>query len=408
VTSAPSRPPEGPPVPPLQETPVPVRRLPPLPGGPERKARPRVLIVDDAPENLRILLETLKEEFTVVAANGGERALRLAFAPPHPDCVLLDVSMPGMDGYEVCARLKADPRTAEIPVLFLTARTEEEDEARGLELGAADYLYKPFRPGLIRARIHNQVELKRHRDHLEDLVQERTRELLRVQTFTFESLANLAESRDPETGGHIRRTRLYVGTLARAAAEREDLGRALSPGVIDLMERSAPLHDIGKVAISDRILLKPGRLTPEEFEEMKTHTTRGRDALLDPERLLEDDSFLRMAREIAYGHHERWDGRGYPRGFSGEAIPLAARIMAVADVYDALTSRRIYKPALPHGEAVRIIAEGRGTQFDPRLVEAFLSVSDRFERIGRLCADPAAGPAPATGSEPAPRSPRGA
>ena len=348
----------------------------------------RVLIVDDAPENIRILVETLKHEYIIMFARSGDAALRLATeSDPSPDIILLDVIMPGMDGYEVCRRLKEDRHTRDIPVVFVTGQSEEVDEARGLALGAVDYIGKPFKASLVKTRVANQLELKRHRDRLDELVRERTQELALTKEVTIEAMATLAEWRDPETGAHIKRTQRYVRALAEYMAANPKYAPELDANTIELLYLSAPLHDVGKVSIPDSILLKPDRLTDEEFMEMKRHTTRGRDALAAAERKLGGNSFLRLAREIAYGHHERWDGKGYPQGIGGEAIPLPARLMALADVYDALTSRRVYKPALPHEEVVTMLRQGRGGQFDPDVVDAFLHLQDDFLSIAQRFQD---------------------
>jgi len=342
----------------------------------------RVLIVDDAPENIRILAETLKQDYIIMFARSGDAALRLAMeSTPPPDIILLDVIMPGMDGYEVCRRLKEDKRTCDIPVIFVTGQSEAVDEARGLSLGAVDYIGKPFMASLVKTRVANQLELKRHRDRLDELVRERTRELALTKEVTIEAMATLAEWRDPETGAHIKRTQLYVRALAEYMAASPKYAPLLDANTIELLYLSAPLHDVGKVSIPDSILQKPGRLTDEEFTEMKRHTTRGRDALAAAERKLGGNSFLRLAREIAYGHHERWDGKGYPQGIAGEDIPLPARLMALADVYDALASRRVYKPALPHDEVASMLWQGRGGQFDPDIVDAFMQLQDTFQDI---------------------------
>lgn len=345
----------------------------------------RILVVDDAPENIQVLMETLKDEYAIVAATGGEKALKVASSDNKPDIILLDVMMPGMNGYEVCERLKADEATKDIPVVFVTAMSEEEDEAKGLSLGAVDYVTKPFRPSLVKARVHNHLELKRHRDNLEELVRERTAELALTKKVTIESLASLAETRDPETGGHIKRTQTYVKLLAeRIQPLHPDY---LDAETIELLYLSAPLHDIGKVGVPDAILLKPGKLTNEEFEEMQRHAVYGRDAIASAEKELGENSFLGLAREIAYGHHEKWNGSGYPQGLAGDAIPLSARLMAVADVYDALISKRVYKPPFPHAKAVSIITEGKGTHFDPDLVEAFLDSESEFRAVAYKYAD---------------------
>jgi putative two-component system response regulator len=350
--------------------------------------RSTVLIVDDAPENLHVLMEALKADHAVLAATDGERALRLVHQEGHrPDLVLLDVVMPGLDGYEICRRLKADPGTRDIPVVFVTVLGEDQNEEYGLSLGAIDYISKPFNPDLVRARVKNHLELKRHRDHLETLAHERARELALTQEATIELLASLAETRDPETGGHIRRTQNYVRALALRLRRHPARAMGLDAETVELLFKSAPLHDIGKVGVPDRILLKPGLLTAEEFEVMKRHAVHGHDAILSAERRLGENSFLRLAREIAYTHHEKWDGTGYPRGLAGLDIPLSGRLMALADVYDALISRRVYKPPFPHAQAVEIIRQGRGAHFDPVLVDAFLDIRDEFLEIARLHAD---------------------
>lgn len=347
----------------------------------------KVLIVDDTPENIQVLMETLKDEYRIVAAINGEKALQLANADPMPDIILLDIMMPGMDGYEVCKRLKADEKTVAIPVIFVTAMTQEENEQKGLDLGAADYITKPFQPGLVKARVRNHLELKRHRDHLEALVLERTRELQMTQEVTIESMGALAEYRDPETGGHIKRTQNYVRLLAEHLKNHPKFKAVLDDETADLLYKSAPLHDIGKVGIPDIILLKPGRLTDEEFEEMKKHTLMGRNAIRASSKRLGDNSFLRIAVEIAYTHQEKYDGSGYPQGLKKEEIPVSGRLMAIADVYDALISKRVYKPPFSHSKAVSIIKEGKGRHFDPDMVDAFLEIQEAFRKVALDFAD---------------------
>ncbi|WP_415718865.1 HD domain-containing phosphohydrolase [Maridesulfovibrio sp.] len=347
----------------------------------------QVLIVDDTVENLQILMEALKGDYAVVTAKTGEKALELAVNKPQPDIILLDIMMPGMNGYEVCEKLKDDVRTRDIPIIFITVLMEEADEAKGLALGAVDYIVKPFCPALVKARVKNQLDLKEHNDNLERLVKERTKELALVKKVTIECLATLAEWRDPETGGHIARTQNYVKVLAEYAVQRDCFAAKLNEELIEILYLSAPLHDIGKIGVADAILLKPGRLTDEEFFEMKKHSQYGCDALAVAEKNLGGNSFLHHAREIALNHHEKWDGSGYPRGISGENIPLSARIMAIADVYDALISKRVYKAPFPHSKAVRIISEGRGSHFDPRLVDIFLEIEEEFRQIAIKFAD---------------------
>jgi putative two-component system response regulator len=357
--------------------------------------RHTILIVDDTPDNLVLMSNLLKETYHVKVANNGERALKMASTEPIPDLILLDIMMPGIDGYEVCRRLKAEPATADIPVLFLTAMSQEEDEQMGFDVGGADYITKPISQPIVEARVRTHLQNKSARDflrdknaYLEDEVRKRVRELASIQDVTIMAMASLAETRDNETGGHIRRTQHYVRRLAQALRAHPRFAGFFTDDVIDLIFKSAPLHDIGKVGIPDAILLKPGRLTPEEFEIMKTHTTLGRDAILVAEKQLNaPNSFLRFAREIAYSHQEKWDGSGYPEGLAGDAIPVAARLMALADVYDALISKRVYKPAFPHDKAVALIAEGRGSHFDPDMVDAFLLIADEFREISEQFAD---------------------
>lgn len=351
--------------------------------------RPTVLVVDDTPENLLMMQALLKERYKVKGANNGERALKIARGDAPPDLILLDVMMPDVDGYAVCRALKADLATCDIPVIFLTAKANIEDQEMGFALGAVDYITKPISPPIVLARVHTHLALKASADFLRDQnefleaeVAKRTREVMAIQDVTILAMASLADTRNSETGNHIRRTQLYVRTLARKLAEHPKFKTYLSPTCISLLFKSAPLHDIGKVGIPDRILLKPGKLTAEEFEIMKTHTTLGRDAIAHAEQELgQDVAFLTMAKEIAYGHQEKWDGSGYPQGLAGEQIPISARLMAVADVYDALISRRVYKAPMGHATAVEIIVAGRGSHFDPDMVDAFLTIQGDFEAI---------------------------
>ncbi len=354
---------------------------------PEENEKQRILVVDDTPENIEVLRQLLRSDYKVTAAIRGEKALEIARGEPKPDIVLLDIMMPGMDGYEVCRRLKEDPATAHIPVIFVTALDQTGDEARGLRLGAVDYIHKPFEPILVKARVQNHLALKRHEQHLEELVQERTRELALTQQVTIQAMATLAEYRDSETGGHIKRTQHYVRLLAEHLRAHPRFAPYLDQPTIELLFKSAPLHDIGKVAVRDEILLKPGKLTEQEFEEMKQHVTFGYNALKVAEESLGTSSFLSVARELIRGHHERWDGTGYPNGLTGEAIPVAGRLMAVADVYDALISKRVYKPSFSHAQAAAIIGDGRGAHFDPAVVDAFVALSEDFRQVARAYAD---------------------
>ena len=354
-----------------------------------------VLVVDDTPDNLSLMSGLLKDDYKVKVANGGEKALKIAQSENPPDLILLDIMMPGMDGYQVCEHLKNNPATRNIPVIFLTAKVEVEDEKRGLELGAVDYLTKPVSPPIVMARVKNHLALKAQSDFLRDKsdyleleVAKRTREVMAIQDVTILAMASLAETRDSDTGNHIRRTQFYVRALAEKLRPHPRFSAMLTDQFMTMLFKSAPLHDIGKVGIPDRILLKPGRFTADEFEIMKTHTTLGRDAIQAAENSLGTEvEFLTMAKEIAYGHQEKWDGSGYPEGIGGDHIPLSARLMAVADVYDALISRRVYKDGMPHEKAVSIIAEGKGTHFDPDMVDAFVEIQGQFQEVAKRFAD---------------------
>jgi len=356
-----------------------------------------ILIVDDSPQNLDVLSELLQPYYQVRAANSGQKALRVAATTPRPDLVLLDVMMPGMDGYEVFDRLRSDPATGDIPVIFVTAMDGKDDELRGLESGAVDYITKPVVPAIVLARVRTQLELKKARDCLENHnawleaeVARRMRENDLIQSVSIRALAHLAETRDPETGNHILRTQGYVRELASLLREHPRFCQVLNERYIDLLALSAPLHDIGKVGIPDAILQKPGGLTAEEWKIMKTHAEIGAKAIEQAEQDVEQRvAFLALAKEIAHCHHEKWDGSGYPDGLAGDAIPLSARLMALADVFDALISVRVYKPAMPYDKARDIITAGRGAHFDPDLVDAFLAHFDRFVAIAERYRDDA-------------------
>lgn len=347
----------------------------------------RILIVDDVPANIQVLVSILKEDgYQISVATSGKQALELV-EKVHPDLLLLDIMMPEMDGYEVCRRLQADETTRHIPVLFITALADAEDEAKGLALGAVDYITKPIHPELVRARVRNHLELKQYQNQLEETVRLRTRELQLTQAVMIESLATLAEYRDPETGGHIKRTQNYVKVLAVKLKDHPRFSDALDDATIEMLYQSAPLHDIGKVGVRDVVLLKNGKLSDDEFTIMKKHTEFGNEALRITEQKLGKSTFLHHAREFAYTHQEKWDGSGYPRGLQGDEIPISGRLMAVADVYDALISKRIYKPPMPHEKAVQIIAEGKGSHFDPDVVDAFLELEAVFRNIALSFAD---------------------
>ena len=351
--------------------------------------KPVILVVDDTPDNLIMMSSLLKNDYKVKIANGGEKALRIASSESPPDLILLDIMMPDMDGYEVCKQLKHEPKTMNIPVIFLTAKSEMEDEKKGLELGAVDYITKPISPPIVLARVKNHLALKAMDEFLRDQnnfleleVARRIKEVIAIQDVTILAMASLAETRDSDTGNHIRRTQFYVKILAEKLRYHPRFAWFLTDANISMLFKSAPLHDIGKVGIPDRILLKPGRFEPAEFEIMKTHTTLGRDAIVHAENALGISvDFLTFAKSIALSHQEKWNGSGYPEGLAGDDIPIAARLMAVADVYDALISRRVYKDGMPHEKAVQIMLEGRGSHFDPDMLDAFLGIQEEFRTI---------------------------
>jgi putative two-component system response regulator len=351
--------------------------------------RSTILVVDDTPDNLALVSALLKDSYKVKVANNGEKALSIARSATPPDLILLDIMMPGLDGYAVCRELKSHSYTRDIPIIFLTALNDIEDERKGLELGAVDYILKPISASILLARVKTHLELKAVADFLRDQntfldkeVQRRTMEVLAVQEVTILALASLAETRDTDTGNHLRRTQHYVKTLATELKKHQAYAEDLSDSVIEQLFKSSPLHDIGKVGIPDRILLKPGKLDPGEFEIMTNHSRLGHNAIEHAEQSLGSPvQFLSCAKQIALYHHEKWDGTGYPEQLAGEAIPLSARIMAIADVYDALISRRVYKEGMPADKAAGIIAEGAGTHFDPVIVEAFKTTEPEFRAI---------------------------
>ena len=348
-----------------------------------------ILIVDDTPENLSVLGELLQPTYRVRAANSGRRALQIARSTPRPDLILLDVMMPEMDGYAVLQALRATPETRSIPVIFVTAMDSITDEEKGLDCGAVDYITKPIRPSIVLARVRTQLELKAARDllagqnsYLEAEVAKRMHENEIIREVSIHALARLAETRDTETGKHLLRTQEYVRTLGEALRDHPRFAHYLDSHTIAALAQSAPLHDIGKVGIPDSILLKPGKLTPDEWEIMKTHAALGSNAIDQAERdARRPIEFLSIAKLIARHHHEKWDGSGYPDGLKGDEIPIAARLMALADVFDALTCKRVYKPAFAFEEARRIIVEGAGKHFDPDVVTAFISQEARFRAI---------------------------
>ena len=349
--------------------------------------RDTILIVDDVETNRVILEEILKEEYNTECAEDGMMAVSLMLSGTvRPSIVLLDIMMPEMDGYEVLETMKRNSFTEHIPVIFITAADAELNETKGLEMGAVDYIPKPFNPEIVKARVKTHLRLYHYSSRLETMVQAKVTELIRSKERMLETMANIIEYRNLESGSHVKRTKELTRILAEYLCRNPEPGYDIAETDVAIMAMAAPLHDVGKISIPDNVLLKPGRLTPEEFETMKTHTSLGgvmiKMMIYDTDG--EDDAedrYLECCHDIALSHHERWDGAGYPNGISGAAIPLSARILSLVDVYDALVSERVYKAAMTHEQAVEIIREGAGTQFDAKIVEAFLYVSDRFKEF---------------------------
>jgi len=337
-----------------------------------------VFIVDDNKSNLVAGSEALAGTYKVFTLDSGARLLKM-LEKLIPDLILLDVEMPEMNGYEALAKIKRDSRFEHIPVIFLTALDSHETELKGLSLGAADYITKPFMPSLLIKRIDIHLKLVDYSNNLERMVEEKVREVVALKNAVLKTTVELVESRDKTTGNHIERTQTYLKIMLDSMRKYGIYAREVAMYDVDLVLQSSQLHDVGKVSIKDTILLKRGKLTDEEFEEMKHHVVSGAEIISRMKESTPDSEFLEYARILAISHHEKWNGYGYPYRLEGENIPLLGRIMAIADVYDALVNDRPYKKAFPHAEAVSIIAEGRGTHFDPALVDLFLEIHELFE-----------------------------
>ncbi|MBL7002539.1 MAG: response regulator [Gammaproteobacteria bacterium] len=353
----------------------------------ENIQKPRLLVIDDEPFFLNLLTDALADKFQIALAKNGKQGLRRASGSIRPDLILLDVVMPEMDGYETCKALKENAITSEIPIIFLTAKCDIEDELKGFNLGAADYITKPISLPILMARVEIQLAISERRIALEELVQQRTKEIEKTKDAIVYSMGEMAEARDKETGNHLLRTREYVGLLAKQLAKHPNYESRLTERLINAFKRAAPLHDIGKINIPDKILQKPDKLDSAEWDVMVLHSTYGKDAIENAEQKIGTSLFIKVAKEIAWSHHEKWDGSGYPQGLSGNDIPLSAQLMAVADVYDALVSRRYYKSALSHEETVKKITEGRGTHFAPDVIDAFTVIHSQFREIQRTLGD---------------------
>jgi len=349
--------------------------------------KPIIITIDDDPIILSLLISVLKTDYGVRPFTSGKTALEF-LVKNHVDLVILDCQMPDMSGLEVLAALREDARTQSIPVIFLTGEVDAGSEVEALEHGAADYITKPIRHRSLLTRVRLQLELQSHRRKLEALVEERTRDMQKAFTslkkreeITLRMLARATDMRDHETGDHIERTTDFVRIITEDVLHNPREGYILTNALANDIIRSSKLHDLGKIALPDEILRKPGRLTVAEFSLIKAHSVHGARFLSEFAHEMEEDSFLDTARDIAYAHHERWDGSGYPLGLRGESIPLPARIVTIADVYDALMSIRPYKRALSHEEALRIVLDSAGSHFDPYLVTVFERHSEEFKRI---------------------------
>ncbi len=361
---------------------------------PDAADQANIIIVDDTSANLEVLAGMLKNSgHKVRPFLSGRLALQAAENSP-PDLILLDIMMPEMDGFEVCRELKASPKLRDIPVIFISALSETMDKVKAFDTGGIDYVTKPFQFEEVRVRVETHLKLRRmqvaleaHNRHLEDLVREQVREISDSQMITIFALAKLAESRDADTGKHLERIQIYCKLLATKLKEDPHYAESITQTYVDNLFHASPLHDIGKVAIPDSILLKTGRLTPEEFEIMKTHSTLGARTLEAVRAKYPKNAFINMGIAIARSHHEKWDGSGYPNGLAGEDIPLAARIVAVADYYDAVRFKRCYKAAATHEEACKFILDGNGAHFSPRIIEAFKGLEKEFREVRQKMAD---------------------
>jgi len=328
-----------------------------------------ILVVDDAPENIDVLVGILKPSYQLKVARDGEMAIKIANIQPRPDLILLDIMMPGIDGYETCKRLKLDIATRDIPIIFITAKISVEDEARGLSLGAVDYIAKPVNPAIVMQRVKTHLALSDQKRELYQKVKMQTQELINTRYNIIQKLGRAAEFKDNETGNHVQRMSKYARILALACGMESETA--------DLLMNAAPMHDIGKIGVPDHILKKSGKLNEEEWLIMKEHAAFGAE-ILDEEN---PSLLLETAKTVAMTHHEKWDGTGYPNGLKAEAIPLEGRIIAIADVFDALTSKRPYKPAWTIERAIALIKSESGKHFDPQLVEYFINNLDEILEI---------------------------
>lgn len=350
-----------------------------------------ILVVDDDKTNLMLAQKILLPDYRIAATNSGKAALKY-LENNRPDLILLDINMPEMDGFEVMTRILQNEETASIPIIFLTADNQAETEIRCFQMGAMDFVGKPFIPDVLLSRVSKTIELEQYRSNLEkmvneqaDMLMEDARRISNIQDSVIIGMANLIESRDGSTGRHVKNTQIYVKMIADELYKRHLFSDELTTDFIEEIRKAAPLHDVGKIKVPDAVLMKPGKLTEEEFEQMKTHTTQSKKIIQMIIGDVEDDHYVKLVEDIAMFHHERWDGSGYPMGLAGEDIPLAARIMSVADVFDALYEERVYKPPIrPVERILQIMMEGRGTQFDPVIIDVFMEMVPRMKETLNL------------------------
>ncbi|MCP4180366.1 MAG: response regulator [bacterium] len=346
-----------------------------------------ILIVDDSKEYIQFLTAQLDEFYTIITAADGEMAISRAKEDPRPDLILLDILMPGLDGYEVCQKLKEEEETNHIPILFLSALSNDLDKLKGLSLGALDFITKPFDIELIKIRIKNQLELTKYQGYLNKKILKSSKESLFIQTLLIESLGKIAEYHDPGVGNHLKRTQNYVKALAEELMNDPEFDEEISLKEIKILYQTVPLHDIGKIGVPESILLKPGKLTNNEFDEIKKHAYNGYKILQNIMENLPSKSFLKFSMDIAYTHHEKWDGSGYPNGLREKNIPLSGRLMAIADVYDALISKKCYREPFSHEKAIKLITKEKGIQFDPYIVSTFLNIEHTIQNIANTYDD---------------------
>ena len=350
--------------------------------------KPTILLIADSPDDVSMMAGLLLNHYAVKTASTSSQVFKIATSE-QPNVILLDIMMADLDGYEVCRRLKADSLTSHIPVIFLTRKTDPESEQLGMKVGAADYITQPAAPAVLLSRVKahfmvaaNARTMRVNKEYIEFAVVKRSRQIATLQNETILALASLAETRDLETSKHLKRIQHFVDLLCHRLRKHPAFSEFLSPERIQFTTQCAPLHDIGKVGLPQQILLNPGRYQAAEFEIMKTHCALGRDTLATTQTSAPQDSeFFEIAKQIIYSHHEKWNGSGYPQGLAGNAIPIPARLMALADVYDALTCQRVYRAALSHEQAVQVIGEERGRHFDPDVVDAFLASSNEFQAL---------------------------